>query len=101
VVIGVLLKFMPQIPVFKRLVLTNEDPDESSPGAYAPSFGPEHPIKPGMKGTVVTPLRPAGRVQIGDRIIDAVADGDFVDAGEPVKVLTSNGFRTVVVRDVV
>ncbi len=100
VVVGVLLKFMPQIPVFRRLVLTTEDPDESSPGAYAPSFGPENAIKPGMKGSVVTPLRPAGRVQIGERIIDAVADGDFVDAGEPVRVVSASGFRTVVVRDV-
>lgn len=99
VAIGILLRFMPHLPVFNRLVLADADPDESSPGAYAPSFGADHPIKPGMTGSVVTPLRPAGRVQIGDRIIDAVADGDFVDAGEPVRVISSNGFRTVVVRD--
>jgi membrane-bound serine protease (ClpP class) len=53
-----------------------------------------------MKGVAITPLRPAGRVQIVDRIVDAVADGAFVEAGEPIRVVSASGFRTVVVHDV-
>ncbi len=99
VVIGVLMRFLPQMPLFRRLILTDAQPDESGPGAYTTALGPDHPIKPGMKGVAITPLRPAGRVQIGERIVDAVTDGSFVEAGEPVRVTSASGFRTSVVRD--
>jgi membrane-bound ClpP family serine protease len=101
VVIGFLMRHLPQIPMLRRLILANEvdGGEEETPGSYAPSFSPDHPIQPGMKGIAVTPLRPAGRVQIGERIVDAVADGSFIDAGAKVKVLSSGGFRTTVALD--
>jgi membrane-bound ClpP family serine protease len=99
ILIGVLLRFLPQVPFLNRLVLTSVDSDEETTGSYTPSFGPDNPIRPGMVGVAVTPLRPAGRVQIGERIVDAVADGSFIDAGARVRVLTSGGFRTTVTQE--
>ena len=99
VVVGVLLRFLPQMPMLRKLVLADANPDEEAPGAYTQSYGPDHPIKPGMKGVAITPLRPAGRVQVGERIVDAMADGSFVDAGVAVRVVSSGPFRTVVARD--
>ncbi len=98
VAIGVLLRYLPGLPMFNRLVLTStpDDSGEAAPGPYAQPFSQDMPIKPGATGTAITPLRPAGRVQIGDRIVDAVADGAFVEAGGSVRVLTASPFRVTV-----
>ena len=52
----------------------------------------------GARGTALTPLRPAGRVQIGENIVDVVSEGDFVATGEEVEVLEVAGNRVVVQR---
>ena len=50
----------------------------------------------GMQGTAITDLRPAGVVIIGDERLDVVTEGGFVDKGEEVKVVQSDGYRHVV-----
>jgi membrane-bound ClpP family serine protease len=42
----------------------------------------------GDAGEAITPLRPGGFVRIGGRRIDATAEGDLVDAGTPVEVVS-------------
>ena len=99
VLIGVLLRFLPRMPMLNKLVLSNVEPDEPEPGAYTQSIGPDHPIKVGMTGVAITPLRPVGRVEIGDRIVEGVTDGSFIDAGVRVRVVSAGGFRTMVARE--
>jgi membrane-bound serine protease (ClpP class) len=41
----------------------------------------------GMTGTSVTVLRPAGKISIGDKLIDAVSTGNFIEQGTRVKVV--------------
>ncbi|MFX3633678.1 MAG: nodulation protein NfeD [Candidatus Pristimantibacillus sp.] len=50
----------------------------------------------GLEGVTVTPLRPAGTVQIGDKRIDVVTSGEFVSTGRPVKVVKAEGTWVVV-----
>ncbi len=52
----------------------------------------------GQEGTVLTELRPAGSVQLGERIVDVVSEGAFVAKGERVRVIAANGARVVVRR---
>ena len=52
----------------------------------------------GQEGTVLTELRPAGAVQLGERIVDVVSEGAFVAKGERVRVIAANGARVVVRR---
>ena len=40
----------------------------------------------GQRGTTVTVLRPAGKVEIGNTVYDAVSTGSFIDKDCPVKV---------------
>ncbi len=83
------------LPVFGRLVL--KDPsatDDSGSDMLAAMASSAGPIKKGMTGTAMTPLRPAGRVELpGGRIIDAVADMGFIPAGAPVRVTSVSEFR--------
>ncbi len=53
----------------------------------------------GQEGVAVGDLRPAGIVRIGDRRVDVVTEGDYVDAGATVRVIEVRGNR-VVVREV-
>ncbi len=50
----------------------------------------------GRIGTAVTPLRPAGIIDLDGRRFDTVADGVMVDPGTRVKVVRVDGFSLVV-----
>ncbi|WP_284240200.1 NfeD family protein [Paenibacillus glycanilyticus] len=53
----------------------------------------------GREGIAITPLRPAGTIQIGDNRIDVVTSGEFIASGKTVKVIKTEG-TWVVVREV-
>lgn len=50
----------------------------------------------GKEGTSVTMLRPSGTAQFGDRRLQVVTEGKYVEAGKPVKVLKVEGSNVVV-----
>ena len=50
----------------------------------------------GREGRALTPLRPSGSVEIGDRTIDVVTDGVYVVPGAPVRVVKVEGARVLV-----
>ena len=50
----------------------------------------------GMKGVVKTPLRPAGLVQFERGVFDAVSEGEFVEKGTVVEIVTIQGQRVLV-----
>lgn len=50
----------------------------------------------GRTGITLSPLRPAGAVDIDGERLDVVTDGRFIGAGVPVVVVTAEGARIVV-----
>ena len=52
----------------------------------------------GMVGRALTPLRPSGKVEIDGKVLDVIAEGDFVESGEKVEVIDASVFRAVVRR---
>lgn len=50
----------------------------------------------GKQGVALTPLRPAGTIQVDGRKIDVVAEADFIEAGAAVEVVLREGMRVVV-----
>lgn len=50
----------------------------------------------GRSGIAATQLRPSGAVQFGDRRVDVVTAGGFVEVGTPVRVVEVRGNRIVV-----
>jgi membrane-bound ClpP family serine protease len=49
----------------------------------------------GRQGVAVTNLRPSGTIMIDETRLDAVTDGEYVDAGTPVVVTLVSGNRIV------
>jgi membrane-bound serine protease (ClpP class) len=91
-------KHLPGLPVINRLVLKHRTGDltEDGEGLLAAMAASDGSVKVGQMGRTLTPLRPAGRVQIGDQIVDVVADMGFIDIDQPVRVVSVDRFRTVV-----
>jgi membrane-bound serine protease (ClpP class) len=65
----------------------------------ARSVSPAPEVHVGDRGIADSMLRPAGKVQFGDRYVDVVSDGTFIDRGRTVRVVEISGNR-VVVREV-
>lgn len=90
-------RYLPNIPYVNRLMLA---PPTESPAAVE-----EKPALPGIEeaaallgaiGTAATPLRPAGMAQFGDRYVDVVTEGSYVEPGGRVQVIEVEGNRIVV-----
>ncbi|MCC6659682.1 MAG: hypothetical protein IT437_02225 [Phycisphaerales bacterium] len=91
-------KHLGSIPLISSLVLKESGPgddDEGMLAAMAPESA-ENAVRVGMRGRAVTPLRPAGRVEVADRIVDAVAQMGYIPAGAAVVVTDVTGFRVTV-----
>lgn len=52
----------------------------------------------GMEGITLSMLRPSGTIQIGDRKVDVVTEGEFIPQEVKVRVVKVEGFRIVVER---
>ena len=53
-------------------------------------------VNAGDIGITASPLRPSGKIQIGDIIVDVVTEGDFIDAGCEVCVINTQGAKVTV-----
>jgi membrane-bound serine protease (ClpP class) len=52
----------------------------------------------GAKGVALSDLRPGGFAEIGGERVDVVTRGDYIRAGEPIEVISDEGYRRVVRR---
>jgi membrane-bound serine protease (ClpP class) len=50
----------------------------------------------GSSGIAITDLRPSGVAKIGDERVDVEAEGSFISAGTPVRVIRAEGYRHIV-----
>ena len=88
-------KHFKSLPFLNKLVLKDPVGEEIGPDLLASMAETMGPVRRGMVGTAITPLRPAGRVEMGPggRIIDVVAELGFIPAGAKVKITSVSDFR--------
>jgi membrane-bound serine protease (ClpP class) len=79
------LRLATKSPMGRRMVLSAEDPARTGAKIAEPST--DLP-KVGARGEAITPLRPAGFVRIGGRRLDASAEGDLIDSGTSIEVVS-------------
>ncbi len=86
-------RFLPKLPMANWLIL-------KSPAAAAsnPALEGVQAIRLGQTAVVIAICRPAGQVRIGDKLVDAVTEGEYIPAGEKVKVIRNETNRVVVTR---
>lgn len=90
---AVLARYLPKMPIAGRLVLAAPEITRAAPtAADAPILN----VRPGQVGEVTQTCRPVGKVRIAGRLVDAVADGAFIEAGSEIVVLRNEGNRVVI-----
>lgn len=88
------LVFVKSSPLYGKFVLTAEEKRED--GFTSSRIGLADLT--GAQGTAITKLRPAGKAKIGDQTVNVVSRGEFINAGEDIKVIKVDGNRVVVKR---
>ena len=86
-------KLLPRTPFYARIVQVGEGrADLGFTAGSTESYM-------GKVGRAVTILRPAGRARFGGRLVDVVAEGEFISPDTQVRVIDVKGNRIVVIPD--
>lgn len=86
------LRVLPKSPVLKNVILASEQLPEDGYTVASPACV----ALLGRRGVALTPLRPAGKVRVGDEQLDVVTDGAWIERGEAVEVIETSENRIVV-----
>jgi membrane-bound serine protease (ClpP class) len=95
IILAVLLfKYAPRSKYFDRLILSTQLKTEEGYVGIS-----DHSSLAGKEGVAVTPLRPAGTAEIDGKRMDVVTMGDYIKAGEHIKVVKVEGNRIIVTKN--
>lgn len=78
--------------IWKKLIL--KDRTDAENGYTSPNMDNSSYL--GKEGVAISPLRPAGAIDIDGNRVDVVTEGDFLAAGTKVKVIGLDGTRIIV-----
>jgi membrane-bound serine protease (ClpP class) len=92
---SVLARFLPELPFFRRLVLAQAAPEGPSLKSTPAELFPVR-VQVGDVGVARTTLRPAGKADFGELAVDVVSDGEFVEPGTRLVVLSVRGKQVMV-----
>ncbi len=91
----VLIRYMPHLPFVNQLMLHPAVPTEGETAGPALEEDDVEELL-GAIGVAATPLRPSGKMQVGDRFLDVVAEGGYIVPGTRVQIVEIEGNRVVV-----
>lgn len=79
---------------FRRLVLAESIQATAVEGAHALPEGVDTvEALVGQEGIAETQLRPTGKIRLGGKRLEAESQGDYIEAGAPVRVVAASGRR--------
>ncbi|MFH1567550.1 MAG: NfeD family protein, partial [Gemmatimonadota bacterium] len=89
----VLLRSLPKVGAFKRLILGSRT---AAAEGYT-SAPTEHDVElVGQEGVAVSELRPVGVALFNGRRMDVIADGEYIEENTAVRIVAAQGQRVVV-----
>lgn len=91
VIFALVVKKLPSSKLWSKVIL--KDTSTVSKGYTSTN---DYSAFLGKEGIVITELRPAGTVTIGDVKLDVVSEGNYIEKNAKVKVLSVHGSRIVV-----
>ena len=96
ILIALLARFLPQTGIYQRFILSTTNPPGPSLVGVPRSFATALPLAPGMQGRALTILRPSGKAEFENHVVDVVTEGEFVAPETPVAIVSTDGMRVVV-----
>lgn len=94
VIVFLIVKFLPQNPLWNVMVLKNQ---QKTQDGYSSSANYKRYL--GKHGKALTPFRPSGTALIEGERVDVVTEGEFLSAGVELVVVKVEGSR-IIVREV-
>ncbi|MEG1496255.1 MAG: NfeD family protein [Clostridiales bacterium] len=94
IIVGISMKNKKTRGIWKKFILHDKTDNES--GYTSPNM--DNMLYMGKEGVSLTPLRPAGEVDIEGNRVDVVTEGDFIEVGVKVLVTALDGTRIIVKR---
>jgi membrane-bound serine protease (ClpP class) len=89
--IVILSRVLPSTPLYGRLV------SKSASGVQTVArMEQEQGLRIGQVGVAVSPLRPGGKAQFGDAILDVMSQGEMIGKGQKVRIIGHSGTEAVV-----
>lgn len=96
ILITVLARFLPRTSIYRRFILSTSNPPGPSFSEAPRAFAPAAHLTPGMTGRALTILRPSGKAQFENRVVDVVTEGEFISPESQVAIVSTDGMRVVV-----
>jgi membrane-bound serine protease (ClpP class) len=96
ILIALLARFLPQTGIYRRFILSTTNPPGPSLVGVPRSFATALALAPGMQGRALTILRPSGKAEFENHVVDVVTEGEFVAPETPVAIVSTDGMRVVV-----
>lgn len=96
---AVLRAYMPHSPFLNKLLLDPPTEAELAEAAVTSSGGAYPALTPGMQGVATTRLVPGGKALFGQRYVDVIAEGEYLERGALIVVMEVRGNRVVVKSD--
>jgi membrane-bound serine protease (ClpP class) len=91
--IALLGRYIPETRFGRRLALN------TTIGTSVVSPAEETALLLNLTGVAMTDLRPSGRIQIGERVVDVISSGGYIPKGSSVRIVQAKGSRVVVETD--
>jgi membrane-bound serine protease (ClpP class) len=92
-VIALMVRYLPGMPLFGRLVLRASE--EAALG-FGTTLAIPTATLVGRRGYALSTLRPSGRAEFNGEVLDVVTQGEFVESGQKVEIVEVRGNRVVV-----
>ncbi len=96
IVMTLLARYLPRTSIYRRFALTASNPPGPSFAGVPREFAASFPLTPGTRGTTLSILRPSGKAQFNDHIVDVITQGEFIASNTPITVVQTDGMRVVV-----
>ena len=94
VLMMLMMRYLPNAPLFNRLVMSKVLASGDSTGLDSVSGGTGEHV--GLRGVSVTDLRPAGKGDFNGRVLDVTAANGFIAEGKHIVVSSEDGLRILV-----
>jgi len=96
IVIMLLARYLPRTSFYRRFALITSSPSGPSLVGERREFANAAALVPGMQGRSLSVLRPSGKAQFADHIVDVITQGEFIPPETPITVVATDGMRVVV-----
>lgn len=96
VVITLLARYLPRTSIYRRFALIASNPPGPSLAGIPREFTTALHLSPGSRGVALSILRPSGKAQFAEQIVDVITQGEFIAPNTPITVVQSDGMRVIV-----